>query len=87
MANFLEKSSPWIAGIGAGLGLIGSIGQMIGTRKANKQLEAIKAKVNAMGLNPEYAKQLALTQRQLQDRKSTRLNSSHVSESRMPSSA
>ena len=41
----------------------------------------LQAKANELGLESRY---IALSE---QDRKSTRLNSSHVSESRMPSSA
>jgi len=57
-----------IAIAGAGVGLAGSVGKMIGRGKANKEMEAIKRKVNAMQINPEYAKQLGLTQTQLQGR-------------------
>lgn len=53
---------------GAGVGLVGSVGKMIGRGKANREMEGIKRKVNAMQINPEYAKQLALTQTQLQGR-------------------
>jgi hypothetical protein len=57
-----------IAIAGAGVGIAGSVGKMIGRGKANKELEAIKNQVNAMQINPEYAKQLGLTQTQLQGR-------------------
>lgn len=53
---------------GLGLGLVGSIGQMFGTGKANREMEKIKARIRAMQINPEYAKQLGLTQTQLQGR-------------------
>ena len=57
-----------IAIAGAGVGLVGSVGKMIGRGKANREMEEIKRKVNAMQINPEYAKQLGLTQTQLQGR-------------------
>lgn len=57
-----------LAAIGAGTGLLGSVGQMFGTGKANREMEAIKNRVRAMQINPEYAKQLGLTQTQLQGR-------------------
>jgi hypothetical protein len=57
-----------IAIAGAGVGLAGSVGKMIGRGKANREMEAIKRKINAMQINPEYAKQLGLTQTQLEGR-------------------
>ena len=53
---------------GAGIGLIGSIGKMFGTGKANRELEATKNRIRAMQINPEYARQAGLTQTQLQGR-------------------
>ena len=53
---------------GAGVGLIGAVGGMFGAAKSNRALEKIKGKVNAMQIDPEYAKQQALTQTQLQGR-------------------
>ena len=52
------------------------------------QLRAVKEKVTSAGLYiPEETKETEKWNTMIGDRKSTRLNSSHVSESRMPSSA
>lgn len=64
----LTTASPWMAGIGAGLGLVGSIGKMFGTGKANRELEALKSRVRLMDINPEIRKAAALANAQLQGR-------------------
>jgi hypothetical protein len=53
---------------GGGAGLLFAGLQALGTRKGDEGIEEIKRKVRAMQLNPEYAKQLGLTQTQLQGR-------------------
>ena len=57
-----------------------TVGQMIGTGGMADVYQGLDTR-----LNREVA--IKVLRRDLADRKSTRLNSSHVSESRMPSSA
>lgn len=54
--------------VSVGVAAVGTIGGMISRGNANRKMEDIKRKVNAMQINPEYAKQLGLTQTQLQGR-------------------
>ena len=59
--------------------------------KKSKELEAVKAKLDAAEANAAQAKdqllRMAAEYENYRDRKSTRLNSSHPTTSRMPSSA
>lgn len=68
MAIDFEKLGGGIGLAGAGLGLIGSVAQMFGTRKANAQLEDLKKRIRLMDINPEIRKAAALANTQLQGR-------------------
>ena len=57
------------------------LGQLLATRQIKKMISSY------VGENKEFERQYLAGELELEDRKSTRLNSSHIQKSRMPSSA
>ena len=87
MTDKTKNVIQWIAS-----GLVGAIFLMSGTMKFNLPADAL-TQMASQGLTPAMAKNLAIIEILsailflIPDRKSTRLNSSHIPLSRMPSSA